>query len=180
MAVPPSRITFAFDKEEDALLRRVSKDADTSVSELIRRAVKFYCKYRSMIEGDTERKLGNYLDMLPSGEHLIVDIAHWILFMEMVQALPDNDEFWDSCARIAKDHAEEFRGKIETPQAVLERLEDCNFFRLQRNSESEFTLILNSEISRRFVQITTGQLLAAMGYKAELKASFGKIRVRLQ
>ena len=126
-----------------------------------------------------DRRMKTYLDMLPNGEHIIVDIEHWILFMKLVQQLPNDDEFWDACALVAKDHAEEFRGEVQSPQAVLERLEDCNFFRLQQNSETEFTLILNSEMSREFVEVTTRQLLSAMGYKADLKTNLGKIRVRL-
>jgi len=93
--------------------------------------------------------------------------------------LPASDQFWDSCVDIAKDHAEEFRGKIADVQAVLERLEDCNFFRLQKHSKGEFTLVLSSEISKRFVEFTTKQLLAAMGYKPEFRANLGKIHVKL-
>ena len=81
---------------------------------------------------------------------------------------------------IAKDQAEEFKGKIASPQAALERFGDCNWFRLQRNSEKEFLLVLNSEMSRRFVEFAVIHLLSAMGYKAELKTNLGKIRVRLR
>lgn len=179
MASVPSRITFAFDKDEETLLRKTSKEANVSVSELIRRAVKFYCKYRDVIEGDMERKIRTYLDLLPNGEHQIIDIERWILFMRMVEALPSDHEFWDSCIRIARDQAEEFKGKIGSPQAALERLEDCNWFRLQKNAEKEFTLVLNSEMSRRFVEFAVAQLLSAMGYKADLKTNLGKIRIRL-
>ena len=65
------------------------------------------------------------------------------------------------------------------PQAALERFENCNWFRLQKNSENEFTLVLNSEMSGRFVEFTVSHLLNTMGYKADLKTHRGKIRIRL-
>ena len=179
MSPSPTRITIAFSGGEDSTLKKLKDEESVSTSEIIRRAVKFYSRYRYALQGDTDRKMKTYLDMLPKGEHVILDIEHWILFMKMVQELPEDDEFWGSCERIAEDHAEEFRGKHVSPQAVFERFEDCNFFRLQKNSEKEFTLVLNSENSRRFVEFATKRLLSAMGYKAEYKASLGKIRVKL-
>lgn len=176
---PPTRITIAFTNGEDALLKKLSKEMNISVSELIRRATKFYCKYQSVLEGEMERKIRTYLDLLPNGEHQIIDIERWILFMKIVESLPSDHEFWSACTRIARDQAEEFKGKVGSPQGALERLEDCNWFRLQRNSEKEFILVLNSEMSRRFVEFAVAQLLNAMGYKADLKTHLGKIRVRL-
>jgi len=179
MASPPTRITIAFTNGEEASLKDLSKEMNVSVSELVRRATKFYTKYHDTLEGDMARKIRTYLDLLPNGEHQIIDIERWILFMQMVEALPSDHEFWDSCMRIARDQAEEFKGKIESPQAALERLEDCNWFRLQKNTEKEFTLVLSSEISRRFVEFAVAHLLSGMGYKADLKANRGKIRIRI-
>ena len=176
----PTRITIAFTNGEETLIKDLSKEMNVSVSELIRRATKFYCRYQDILEGEMERKIRTYLDLLPNGEHQIIDIERWILFMKMVESLPSDHEFWNSCVRIARDQAEEFKGKIESPQAALERLEDCNWFRLQKNSEKEFMLVLNSEMSRRFVEFAVAQLLSAMGYKVDLKAYLGKIRVRLR
>ena len=180
MAAPPIRITVAFTDVEEAPLKELSKEMNVSVSELVRRATKFYCKYQDILDGDLERKIRAYLDLLPNGEHQIIDIERWILFMKLVEPLPSDHEFWNSCVLIAKDQAEEFIGKIGSPQAALERLEDCNWFRLQKSSEKEFTLVLNSEMSRRFVEFAVKHLLLAMGYKADLKANSGKIRVRLR
>lgn len=176
----PTRVTIAFSNGDDALLKKLSREANVSTSELVRRAIKFYSEYQEVVEGNLDRKVRTYLDMLPSGEHLIVDIEHWILFMKMVETLPPDDKFWDSCVRIARDHAEQFHGKITDPQTVLERLEDCNFFRLQKESEREFTLVLSSEVSRRFVEFIMRQLLSAMGFKADLKSNLSKIRVRIR
>ena len=175
----PTRITIAFTSGEEVLLKKLSKEMKVSVSELVRRATKFYCGYQNVLEGDMERKIRTYLDLLPNGEHQIIDIERWILFMKMVDTLPPDHEFWTSCMRIAKDQAEEFKGKIGSPHAALERFGDCNWFRLQRNSEKEFLLVLNSEMSIRFVEFAMANLLSAMGYKADLTANSGKIRVRL-
>jgi hypothetical protein len=103
-----------------------------------------------------------------------------MLFMQFVHALPADDDFWASGDRSAVDHAEEFKVKYSNPQSVLERLENCNFFRVQKKSDKDVTLVLNSESSRRFVEYTTRQLLSAMGYKTDFKASLGKIRVRFR
>ncbi|MDP7445344.1 MAG: hypothetical protein QGF64_06745 [Candidatus Poseidoniia archaeon] len=176
---PPTRITIAFTNGEAALLKKLSREMDVSVSELIRRTTKFYFKYQNILEGEIEIKIKAYLDLLLNSEHQIIDIERWILFMKIVESLPSDHEFWSACIRIAKDQAEEFKGKIIGPQAALERFENCNWFRLQKNSENEFTLVLNSEMSGRFVEFTVSHLLNTMGYKADLKTHRGKIRIRL-
>lgn len=51
---------------------------------------------------------------------------------------------------VARDHAEEFMGK--DVRYVLERLEACNFFRINQK-DSEFTLVLNNEMTKKFVRM---------------------------
>jgi len=67
MASPPTRITIAFTGGEEALLKKLSKEMKVSVSELVRKATKFYCRYQNVLEGDMERKIRTYLDLLPNG-----------------------------------------------------------------------------------------------------------------
>jgi len=71
MAVLPTRVTIAFGRREDALLEKLKDETNVSTSELFRRALKFYSEYRHVLEGDIDRKVRTYLDLLPKGEHVI-------------------------------------------------------------------------------------------------------------
>ncbi|HYB92831.1 MAG TPA: CopG family transcriptional regulator, partial [archaeon] len=60
---------------------------------------------------------------------------------------------------------------------ILKRLEACNFFRLTKNSENDFTLVLGSKTAMKFVKIFIEEYLSAIGIKAEIKENIAKIRV---
>jgi hypothetical protein len=63
---------------------------------------------------------------------------------------------------------------------LLARLEICNFFRLIKNGQNDFTLILVSEVSKDFIKIFLEEYFAAMDVKAELKENLTKLRVTIK
>jgi len=62
----------------------------------------------------------------------------------------------------------------------LKRLEACNFFRTTKNSENDFTLVLGSEIAKKFVKMFIEEFLSAAGLKADIKENLAKLRVTVK
>ena len=81
----PTRITVAFDPSTANLLEKISKEAGLSQSEIMRRALRFYYENRAIEDVATRKKIYTYMDLLLSGEHVILDVDHWLLFLKLVE-----------------------------------------------------------------------------------------------
>jgi hypothetical protein len=173
----PTRITVAFDQSTANLLEKLSKEAELSQSEIMRRAIKFFYENKEMIDPAVKKKITTYMDMLMNGEHVILDVDHWLLFLRLVEASSEAEKFWDEHRKVAQSHRDQLRSKVRTAEEVLRRLETCNFFRMTKNSEKDFTLVLGSELPKRFVRITIEEFFSAMGIKAEIKENLAKMSV---
>lgn len=180
MTKNPIRITVAFDEPTANLLEKIKMETKLSQSELMRRALRFYHENKSITDASVRKKLYNYMDMLLSGEHVILDVDHFLLFLNLIETSPGKDKFWKDCEEVARSHAEQLRSKIARPQDLLERLEACNFFRMNVDSEGEFTLVLLSEAHKKFVKTLLEEIFKAMEFKAEIKADFAKLRVKVK
>ncbi len=173
----PIRVTVALDEETYEIFNRLRDELKVSQSELIRRVLRFYSVYGEL-ERYESRKVMIYVEMLSEGEHVILDIDHWIAFLRFIETHPDKEEFWRLHRDIAKAHAEEFRGK--SAEEILERLEACNFFRVNRIGKNEWTLILGNEITRDFIRIFLEEVFEGIGIDAEIKEDLTKLRIRLK
>jgi hypothetical protein len=173
--VTPTRVTVALDKETAELFERLKQEERASQSGLVRRALKFYAEYKDLLEGKDER-INTYVDMLMEGEHLIIDLDHWLLFMKYLEGV---EEFWEDHHEIARAHSEQLPGKIRTPEELLKRLEACNFYKLKKDSDSEYTLMLGTERSVRFIKVFLEEVLKGMGYEADIKEDLAKLRVKI-
>ena len=85
--VNPTRITVAFDKTTADLLEKISTEAQVSQSETMRRALKFYNENKALEDPATKKKIHAYLDMLLTGEHIILDVDHWLMFLRLIAIL---------------------------------------------------------------------------------------------
>ncbi len=178
----PTRITVAFDKQTAELLEKISTDAQVSQSEVMRRALKFYNENRPIEDPTTKKKIVSYMDLLLTGEHVILDVDHWLSFLQLVQNSPEKDKekFWSEHREIARSHWEQLKTKVHSPEEMIVRLEACNFFRLTKNAPNDFTLVLFSDISKGFVKVFLEEYFAAMGVKAEIKENLAKLRVTVK
>ncbi len=161
----PIRVTIALDEETYEIFNRLRDELNVSQSELIRRVLRFYSVYGEL-ERYESRKVMIYVEMLSEGEHVILDIDHWIAFLRFIETHPEKEKFWEIHRDIARAHAEEFRGK--DAKYILERLEACNFFRVNRIGKNEWTLILGNEITRDFIKIFLEEVFRGMGIDAEI------------
>jgi len=176
----PTRITVAFDQSTANLLEKISKDAGLSQSEIMRRALRFYYENRVLENEATRKKIYTYMDLLLSGEHVILDVDHWLLFLKLVESCPSGEQFWEEHRDVAKSHTEQLKTKVRSAEELLTRLEACNFFRITKNSEKDFTLVLGSELPKTFVRIFLEEYFASMGVKATIKENLAKIRVTVE
>jgi Arc/MetJ-type ribon-helix-helix transcriptional regulator len=173
----PIRITVALDDETNDLIENLTSKAGVSKSELMRQAVRFYNENRSLTDNVVRKKLNSYMELLLSGEHIILDVDHWLLFLNLVESSPEKEHFWEKCKEVARSHAEQLRSKVRSPEDLFDRLEACNFFRMTKNSQKDFTLVLTSETAKKFIRVFVEEFLSSMGLKAELKENVAKIRV---
>jgi hypothetical protein len=175
----PVRITIALDEETAALFDKIREELRLSQSELMRRALKFYNDNRGLHASAPEGRILTYIDMLPGGEHVILDVDHWLMFLKLLETSQDKEKFWEEHRRVARSHAEQFSRKIVSPEVLLSRLEACNFFNVKKNAENDFTLVLSSELTKKFITIFLEEVLAGMGYKAEVKEDLAKLRIKV-
>ncbi len=176
----PTRITVAFDKTTADLLEKISIEAEVSQSEIMRRALKFYSENKIQEDPQIKKKIRAYMDMLLSGEHVIVDVDHWLMFQRLIETSPVREQFWKEHCELARAHWEQLKGKVHTTEDMLMRLESCNFYRLIRNGPNDYTLVLVSEVSKDFIRIFLEEYFSAMGVKVEIKENLTKLRVILK
>ena len=173
----PERITIAMDEETFNIFKKLRSTLRLSQSGLMREALKFYNKNRKLFESVEEDKIRTYIEMLSAGEHIILDIDHWLLFLKFVETHPEREKFWEAHREICRSHAEQFSQK--SAEEILRRLETCNFFKLSKISEEEFTLVLSSDVPKNFIKTEIEGIFTAMGIHAVVREDIAKLRVRL-
>ena len=176
----PTRITVAFDQSTAALLEKLSKEAELSQSEIMRRALRFYYENRAMVDPAIRKKVQTYMELLLSGEHIILDVDHWLLFLRFIESSPEAEKFWNEHRKVAQSHKEQLKSKARSAEEILLRLENCNFFRMTKNSEKDFTLVIGAEAPKTFVRILIEEFFSGAGIKAEIKENLAKINVTLK
>jgi hypothetical protein len=180
MAKNPTRIAVAFDKSTANLLEKLSVENELSQSEIMRRALKFYYENKALVDPVVKRKIHTYMDLLLSGEHIILDIDHWLLFLRLIEASPEQEKFWTEHKEVARSHSIQLKNKVHAAEELLERLETCNFYRLTKSSENDFTLIFGSELTKKFIQIFLIEFFSEMGFKADIKENLSKLNVTIR
>lgn len=178
--VNPTRITVAFDKTTADLLEKISAEGEISQSEVMRRAIKFYNENKALEDPAIKKKIHAYMDMLLNGEHIIVDVDHWLMFLGLIATSPEREKFWSEHKEVARAHWEQLKTKVHSAEEMLTRLEICNFFRLTKNAPNDYTLVLVSETSKDFIKIFLEEYFSAMGVKAEIKENRTKLRVLIK
>ncbi|MFX1256796.1 MAG: ribbon-helix-helix protein, CopG family [Promethearchaeota archaeon] len=179
-----NRITIALDDNTNSLLKELKDESIVSQSEIIRKAIKFYHKFKKIFDSSQEgvaSKINIYMELLSRGEHIILDIDHYLSFLKFIENSPDCEEFWKLNKSIGQAHAEEFSQDLDlaTVQKVVERLEACNFFKLVKDSSNRFTLLLGSDIQKNFIKTFLEEVLNGMGFKVQIKESFSKLKIVL-
>lgn len=170
----PKRITIALDDETSDLLENMKKSG-MNQSNIIRNAIQCYHENKDVtISNDT---VHTYIDLLSSGEHIILDIDHWLLFLKHITSISDKDDYLECCKSIARSHADQLVLKVKNEEDMLKRLEICNFFKITKNGDDEYTLLLRSEVTKDFIKLFLEEFFNAMDFKVKIKEDFSKLRV---
>jgi len=172
-------VTISFDDETAAIFKDLKKDLVISQSELMRTALKFYSRHKALFESVDVERVYFYSEMLSDGEHVILDMDHWILFLKFIESHPDKEKFWEMHKRVSQAHAEEFIHKNHDAEVVLRRLEACNLFKLSKASETDFTLILGYDVPKKFIRTELEDIFSKMGSRVEIREDLSKIRVKI-
>jgi predicted transcriptional regulator len=174
----PTRITISLDEETKELFEKLKEKSRMSQSALLREALRFYSVNKDLLKKTENKKVETYVEMLAGGEHLILDVDHWLLFLKLLTESRNQKDFWEDHRRVARSHAEQFTKKIGTVEGVLERLAVCNFYSLTKLGKNEFVLVLNSNITKKFVKTFIEEVFEGMGLKVEIKDDLAKLRVK--
>jgi len=175
----PERITIALDEETVGLFKKMKEDLGMSQSELMRESLKFFGKHKMLFDFAEDKTVYTHAEMLSAGEHVILDIDHWILFLNFMETHPDREKFWNLHKEVCRAHAEQFKHKLFNAESILRRLESCNLFNMSKTSKSEFTLIFGSDAPKKFVRIELEEIFAGMGFLVEIKEDFSKLRIKV-
>ncbi|GBE55664.1 MAG TPA: CopG family transcriptional regulator [Euryarchaeota archaeon] len=177
--VGSERLTISVGPAIKEFLKKYKKYTGKSHSEIIREALK---NYFELMDGDIysfNPELGRlYYEMLSSGEHIILDIDHWMLFLREVNS-KDRTGFWKEHRAVARSHAEQFAERGVSPMEVLQRLEACNLFTLSKNSDTEFTIVLSSDVTKKFIKTFLEEVFRGMNLKVEVREDYSKLRMRI-
>lgn len=166
--------SIALDDETFEILEELKKYF-RSTSKAIREVLKFYYENKEL--ESSKEKLTTYVEMLTGGEHVILDVDHWITFLNFIETHPESERFWELHKEIAKAHAEEFKNR--DVDYIIERLHTCNFFTLvERNSE--YILVLSNEKTKKFVKDFLLEVFSVLGFNIEIKEDLMKLRIKIQ
>ena len=180
-----NRVTIALDDKTYNLLQELRDESNRSQSEILRKSIKFYHKFKETFGSSKNgivKRINTYLDLLSHGEHIILDVDHYLSFLKFIEESPDTEHFWEMNKKIGKAHAEEFSQQFEflTVERVIERLEACNFFRIVKETPQRYTLLLGSEIQKNFIKTFLEQVLVDMGFNVEIREGFSKLKLIIQ
>ena len=179
-----NRITIALDDKTFELLKELKGESSNSQSEILRKSIRFYHKFKKVIGYDKNNmaeRVVTYLDLLSHGEHIILDVDHYLSFLKFIEESPESDKFWLINKSIGKAHAEEFSQHFSFPtvENVIGRLETCNFFKIVKDSSNRYTLLLGSDIQKNFVKTFLKEIFQEMGFNVKIKESLSKLKLIL-
>ena len=126
--VNPTRITVAFDNPTADLLEKISTDVQVSQSEVMRRALKFYNENKALEDPATKKKIHVYLDMLLTGEHVILDVeplAHVSYASSLPHQRKKNSGTNTKKSPVA--HWEQLKTKVHSPKRCCLGLKSATF-----------------------------------------------------
>uniref|UniRef100_A0A7C3EX17 CopG family transcriptional regulator n=1 Tax=Candidatus Methanomethylicus mesodigestus TaxID=1867258 RepID=A0A7C3EX17_9CREN len=172
----PKRTSIAMNKETEALLNDLMSTGE-SQSSIMRKALRFYYEFRKLEKRDLDR-LTIYWDMLQSGEHVVLDMDHFIVLLRIAEGSEENKKVWnDIHTSVALNHAEQFRG-MRVDQ-ILERLVACNFFRYSPTGDG-YVLVFGSQEAKHFIRTFLDVILKDLRFEYEIKEDLTKIRIRVK
>ncbi|AGK60452.1 hypothetical protein Asulf_00425 [Archaeoglobus sulfaticallidus PM70-1] len=172
-----TRVSVALDKKTEEMLNILVRKKNTTVSEIIRRAINTYFELENATTRITPDVTKIYTDFLSDGEHCIVDIEHWTAMWEELNR-NSSEEFWEIMERIGYEHGIQYLNKGMTDvYDILRYMEVGNWFRLKIDGEGCYTLVLSTHTSQKFLKVFLENLFKAQNNPVEIYEGYGKLRI---
>ena len=170
------RLTFALDEESKSILERVSEKKNITKTAVMRLALQSLEEQSKLEKVCNLEKLGIYGELLANKDHIILDIDHWDSFFKEVGE--GSETFLKELYQIGVEHQKEYHNKgIRDVKDILTFTEKKNWYILNQNSESSFTLVLNLSASAIFVEQFFKGFFSEYPRKITIKRGGRKIRI---
>ena len=177
MAKKFTRVSVALDRKSEEMLNILVRKKNTTISEIIRRAINTYFELENAATKITPDITKIYTDFLSDGEHCIVDIEHWTAMLDELNKKA-SDEFWEIMERIGYEHGIQYKNKgLTDVYDILRYMEVGNWFRVKIDGEGSYTLILSTHTSQKFLKIFFENVFKAQGIPVRIYEGFGKLRL---
>ena len=112
-----------------------------------------------------QEKIRAYLDLLLTGEHVVLDVDLWLMFLRLIASSPEKEKFWDEHKEVASYYWEQLKIKVCSPEEMLSRLKVCNFYRLTKNAPNDYTGVLVSGFLRISIEFFLRNTLLQWGLR---------------
>ena len=177
MAKKFTRVSVALDRKTEEMLNILVRKKNTTVSEIIRRAINTYFELENATTKISPDVTKIYTDFLSDGEHCIVDIEHWTAMLDELNRKA-SDEFWKIMETIGYEHGIQYKNKgLRDVYDILRYMEVGNWFRVKIDGEGSYTLILSTHTSQKFLRIFLENVFKAQNIPVKIYEGFGKIRI---
>ena len=173
------RLTISLDEKSKAIINSHSEEYNLNKTEVIRKALQSLVEQEKLKKTcDTER-LHVYCEFLENKDHIILDVDHWDVFFKEIGE--GSDEFWNNVFEIGVEHQLEYYNKgLREVKEILAFVEKTNWYILNEDSETSFTLILNLSISSKFVEYFFKGLFKNHPQDVKVKRGARKIRIVIE
>ena len=171
------RLSVSLNQESIDIIKEFLPKYKGSKANLIRRALETLKAHEKMQSKVPISTIETYVDYLASMEHIIVDIAHWkSIFSEIDKG---SEKFWQEVFDIGAQHWKEYHDKgIKNIQKILEYVEITNWYKLNSDSETSFTLTLTVSEASKFIATFFQGFFSRYPREIEVNQEYKKIRIR--
>lgn len=161
MVNKPKRISLATDEEVANLLEDIVKREKTTMSQVIREAIRSYyvLKTNKAISSEMAR---SYVELLYGKEHIVLDIE---IYGAMLAELNEkaSGRFWELVEKVGYEHGLRFKLEgYEDVSEVLKHLEAKNWFGLKIDKDGYYTLVLSIRDEQKIMKTFLGGLFKGL------------------
>jgi hypothetical protein len=158
-------------------MQKLLSKYDTSQADIIRRALAWMVIMETTTEKTPLDNILTYVDRLSNSEHIILDIAHWRLFLNSLNG--GSKQFLAEVYKTGENHRSEYNemGLREIRQ-VLKYIEKTNWYKLNEESPTSFTLVLTVPEAAKFIKAFFEGFFSKYPQHIEIKEEDMKLRVK--
>lgn len=160
-------------------MQRLLTKYDTSQADIIRRALQWMAIMETTTEKTPLDNILTYVDRLSNNEHIILDIAHWRLFLNALNG--GTKQFLNEVYKTGENHRSEYSEMgLRDVRQVLKFIEKTNWYTLNEESPTSFTLVLTVPESAKFIKSFFEGFFSKYPQRVEITEQDMKLRLKVQ